>query len=55
MAGGPGNIEMRSSATRAITAGTSNTGWGTNVAPVRRQATIPALSPKAWKKGLTTR
>jgi hypothetical protein len=55
MAGGPGSMVMRSSATRAITLGTSNTGWGTMVAPLTRQARIPAFSPKAWKNGLMMR
>ena len=39
--------------TRRITDGTSKTGWGMIVAPRNRQARIPALSPKAWKNGLT--
>jgi hypothetical protein len=55
MAGGPGSIVTRSSATRRITLGTSKTGWGMIVAPFSRQARMPALSPKAWKKGLTIR
>ena len=55
MAGGPGSIVMRSSSTRRITAGTSNTGWGTIVAPFKRQARMPAFSPNAWKNGLTMR
>ena len=46
---------MRSSSTRRITLGTSNTGWGTIVAPVMRQARMPAFSPKQWKNGLTMR
>ena len=53
--GGPGSIEMRSAATWARTAGTSNTGSGTIVAPWMKQAMIPALYPKVWKNGLTTR
>ncbi len=55
MAGGPGSIEIRSSGTRAITEGRSNTGWGTMVEPVMRQARMPALSPNEWKNGLTMR
>ena len=41
--------------TRSITAGTSKTGWGRIVAPLISEARIPALSPKAWKNGLTMR
>ena len=55
MAGGPGSIVMRSSGTRSITVGTSKTGWGRIVAPLKREARIPAFSPKAWKKGLMIR
>ena len=55
MAGGPGSTEIRSAGTRRITDGTSNTGWGIIVAPVIRQARIPALRPKEWKNGLTIR
>ena len=55
MAGGPGSTDTRSARTRAITEGTSNTGWGIIVAPVIRQARIPALRPKEWKNGLTIR
>ena len=46
---------MRSAATWASTAGTSNTGSGTIVAPLMKQAMIPALYPKVWKNGFTTR
>ena len=38
-----------------MTLGTSNTGWGTIVAPVITQARIPALSPNVWKNGFTIR
>ena len=55
MAGGPGSIEIRSCGTRAITDGTSKTRWGTIVAPVIRQARMPALRPKEWKNGLMIR
>ncbi len=55
MAGGPGSIVMRSSATRRITDGTSNTGCGTIVAPLMSAARMPAFNPKAWKKGLMMR
>ena len=55
MAGGPGSTDTRSVGMRAITEGTSNTGWGIIVAPVIRQARIPALRPKEWKNGLTIR
>ena len=41
--GGPGSTEMRSDATCASTAGTSNTGSGTMVAPWMKHATMPAL------------
>ena len=44
-----------SSWTRFITGGTSNTAWGMIVAPFRKQARMPALSPKEWKNGLTMR
>ena len=37
---------MRSSATRCITVSTSNTAWGTIVAPVRMQARMPGLQPE---------
>jgi len=53
--GGPGSTLIRSSSMRASTADASNTGSGTTVAPAIRQAKIPALYPKVWKKGLTTR
>ena len=53
--GGPGSTEMRSLATWASTGGTSNTGSGTMVAPLMKQATMPALYPNVWKNGLTTR
>ena len=33
----------------------SKTGSGTTVAPAIRQARMPALYPKVWKNGLTTR
>ena len=55
IAGGPGSMLMRSSTTRRITAGTSNTGCGTIVAPFSTHARIPALSPNAWKNGLIMR
>ena len=49
--GGPGSIVMRSSATRRMTLGTSNTGWGWMVAPVRTHASTPDFSPAVWKNG----
>ena len=55
MEGGPGSIVTRSTGMRSITEATSNTGWGIMAAPVMRQASIPAWSPKEWKKGLTIR
>ena len=33
----------------------SKTGCGTSVAPLTRQASRPALKPKVWKNGFTTR
>ena len=55
MAGGPGSIVMRSSATRRMTEGTSKIGCGTSVAPFNKQARMPAFNPKEWKNGLMTR
>ena len=55
MAGGPGSTDTRSAPMRAITDGTSNTGCGIIVAPVIKQARMPALRPKEWKNGLTIR
>ena len=46
---------MRSAPLRAMTAAGSKTGSGTTVAPAIRQARMPALYPKVWKNGLTTR
>ncbi len=54
-AGGPGSTLMRSSSTRASTAGTSNTGCGTIVAPRRMHDIHPALYPNVWKNGLMIR
>ena len=55
MAGGPGSMVIDSSSTRCITWVTSNTGWGTIVAPTMRLARMPAFNPNEWKNGLTTR
>ena len=44
--GGPGSIETCSSATRRITAATSNTACGTIVAPLMRLARMPGLQPE---------
>ena len=55
IAGGPGSMLIRSSTTRRITAGTSNTGCGTIVAPFKMHARIPAFNPNAWKNGFTMR
>ena len=43
MVGGPGNTEMRSASICRRTRSTSKTGSGTMVAPVIRQARMPAL------------
>ncbi len=53
--GGPGSTDTASVAMRSSTASTSSTAWGSMVAPRNRHARIPALSPKEWKNGLTTR
>ena len=55
MAGGPGSMVIFSSSTRRMTAGTSNTAWGMMVAPLMRQARMPAFSPNEWKNGLMMR
>ncbi len=55
MVGGPGSTETRSSSIRCMAPSTSKTGSGIMVAPVIRQAKIPALYPKVWKNGLTMR
>ena len=47
--GAPGRTVTCSSATRARTVSTSNTGWGSIVAPLATQARIPAFRPNMWK------
>ena len=42
---------IRSEATRSMTGTTSNTAWGTMVAPRRTHASRPDFSPAVWKKG----
>ncbi len=49
--GGPGSIVIRSAATRSITGTTSNTAWGTMVAPRRTQASTADFNPAVWKNG----
>ena len=49
--GGPGSIVMRSSATSAITVGTSNTACGMIVAPFSTHASTPDFNPAVWKNG----
>ena len=55
MVGGPGSTLMRSDSMRPTAVSRSNTAIGTSVAPDRKAATMPALYPKAWKKGLMQR
>jgi hypothetical protein len=46
---------IRSDSIAASAASTSKTGSGTIVAPVIRQARMPALYPNVWKNGLMIR
>ena len=46
---------IRSVSISRIARAASKTAIGTMVAPLTRQARMPALKPKLWKNGFTTR
>jgi hypothetical protein len=47
--GAPGTTVMPWAVMRRATSATSNTAWGTLVAPRTAQARMPAFSPEVWK------